>query len=249
MLSNPRKESNPSFSFFWILIEFEKSKNSRGPSPKTRTGYGWKTIHLLMEVSRDRLVRANEACIKDLFSLEGTAEWGTKNPIWIYRFSADSSQLPKQYPWCSSNEKEIKNAGTFVVTFHAAGCFHFSIIQSVAHWPSKPMTKSASTVVYFSIFHTAVAASQQYPHGTLKLLQSKSNPGFTTICTCQKMGQMLRSYCTATTMLAELPALIKVHCALKSKSHIDRKVKAKEVPGRLLHFSKSLLIVWTHISR
>ena len=99
-----------------------------------------------------------------------------------------------------------------------------------------------NSFMFPSIFHSSRSRVSN-PHGTLKLLQSKSNPGFTTICTCQKMGQMLRSYCTATTMLAELPALIKVHCALKSKSHIDRKVKAKEVPGRLLHFSKSLLIV------
>ena len=147
-------------SGYWLSLK--KKKKSRGPSPKTRTGYGWKTIHLLMEVSRDRLVRANEACIKDLFSLEGTAEWGTKNPIWIYRFSADSSQLPKQYPWCCSNEKEIKNAGTFVVTFHAAGCFHFSIIQSVAHWPSKPMTKSASSV-FFNFSHSSSSESAISP--------------------------------------------------------------------------------------
>ena len=125
------------------------------------------------------------------------------------------------------------------VTFHELSLFNNSMIFQQTNVSNTPTLNS---FVFPSIFHSSRSRVSN-PHGTLKLLQSKSNPGFTTICTCQKMGQMLRSYCTATTMLAELPALIKVHCALKSKSHIDRKVKAKEVPGRLLHFSKSLLIV------
>lgn len=129
------------------------------------------------------------------------------------------------------------------VTFHELSLFNNSMISQQTNVSNTHKhTYSEFLFVFPSIFHSSRSRVSN-PHGTLKLLQSKSNPGFTTICTCQKMGQMLRSYCTATTMLAELPALIKVHCALKSKSHIDRKVKAKEVPGRLLHFSKSLLIV------